>query len=97
MRETGRYVKEGRVAWRWQSASIPVIEVTESNLDGLLRELADLQQKPRELPDDVFAERPAVGERPGAFHVQADGLRDAARSIEELEVDLGPLHSWCGP
>ena len=65
--------------------------MAESNLDEVLAELNDLQQRLDELPDDAFAERLAVQERRRELHIQAVGLRDAGRSIEELKKECADL------
>lgn len=65
--------------------------MVEANLDDVLAELRDLQQRLRELPEDAFAERLMVQERRRELHVYAVGLREFSRSSEDLQKELDDL------
>jgi len=62
-------------------------------LDEVLAELRDLQQALSELPEDAFGERLRVKERRRELHTQAAELREAGRSIAELQEELSRLRS----
>ncbi len=62
-------------------------------LDEVLAELRDLQQALSELPEDAFGERLRVKERRRELHTQAAELREAGRSIAELQEELSRLRN----
>lgn len=65
--------------------------MVEANLDDVLAELRDLQQRLSELPEDAFAERLRAQERRRELHAYAAELRDSSRSSEDLQKELDDL------
>ena len=65
--------------------------MVEPNLDDVLAELRDLQQRLSELPEDAFAERLRAQERRRELHAYAAELRESSRSSEDLQKELDDL------
>ena len=65
--------------------------MVDPNLDDVLAELRDLQQRLSELPEDAFAERLRAQERRRELHAYAAELRDSSRSSEDLQKELDDL------
>ncbi len=66
--------------------------MTDSSLDEVLAELAEIGRRISELPEDAFDERLTLQERRRTLHGLAAQLRERNRSVEEIEKELRDLH-----
>ena len=65
--------------------------MADRSLDDVRTELAEIQQKLDEIPDDAFAERVGLRDRWLELMALAGELREASRTPEELERELRDL------